>query len=44
MALEPYWSDDTCSLYVGDVRDVLPQLDIAPAACVTDLVLAVNAR
>ncbi|MFF0864204.1 DNA-methyltransferase [Nonomuraea sp. NPDC003560] len=32
---EPYWSDDTVTLYVGDMREVLPALDVA-----ADLVLA----
>jgi site-specific DNA-methyltransferase (adenine-specific) len=33
---DPYWTDGTCSLYLGDCREVLPALDIAPVACVTD--------
>jgi site-specific DNA-methyltransferase (adenine-specific) len=33
--LEPYWSDDTVSLYVGDMREVLPALGVT-----ADLVLA----
>lgn len=33
--LEPYWSDDTCQLYVGDMREVLPALGVK-----ADLVLA----
>lgn len=32
---EPYWSDDTVSLYVGDMREVLPALGVE-----ADLVLA----
>lgn len=34
--MEPYYSDDSVQLFHGDCRDVLPQLDIAPDACVTD--------
>lgn len=33
---EPYFADDTVSLYLGDCREVLPQLDIAPMSCVAD--------
>jgi site-specific DNA-methyltransferase (adenine-specific) len=32
---EPYWSDETCALYLGDMREVLPALGIA-----ADLILA----
>jgi DNA modification methylase len=35
MPLDPYWSDDTCALYVGDMREVLPSLGVT-----ADLVLA----
>jgi len=32
----PYWSDDSVTLWLGDFRDILPTLDIAPDAIVTD--------
>lgn len=35
-APEPYFDDGTVSLYLGDCREVLPQLDIAADAIVTD--------
>lgn len=36
MALEPYWSDDTCSLYLGDMREVLPALGVKADLVCTD--------
>ncbi|MEV0994609.1 DNA methyltransferase [Nonomuraea sp. NPDC050202] len=37
MPLDPYWSDDTVSLYVGDCRAVLAEMpDASVDACVTD--------
>lgn len=32
---EPYWSDETCALYLGDCREVLPALGVT-----ADLILA----
>ena len=31
-----YWSDDTCALYLGDCREVLPDLDVTADLCVAD--------
>lgn len=36
MTLAPYYSDEATTLYVGDCRDVLPLLDIAPAVVIAD--------
>lgn len=33
---EPYYADDTVTLYLGDCREILPQLDVTPDSCVTD--------
>lgn len=33
---EPYYEDADVTLYHGDCRDLLPQLDLTPDACVTD--------
>ncbi len=32
----PYWSDETCALYVGDCREVLPELGVTADLIVTD--------
>jgi len=34
--MKPYFEDDTCSLYLGDCREVLPELDLTVDAIVTD--------
>lgn len=36
MTPAPYYSDEATTLYVGDCRDVLPLLDIAPAVVIAD--------
>lgn len=36
MSLEPYFDDGTVTLYLGDCREVLPELNIAADAIVTD--------
>jgi site-specific DNA-methyltransferase (adenine-specific) len=33
---EPYYSDSTVTLYLGDMREVLPDLDLKADACITD--------
>lgn len=33
---EPYWTDGTCSLYLGDCREILPALDVAADLVVAD--------
>lgn len=33
---EPYWSDDTCSLYLGDCRTILPALGVTADCIVAD--------
>jgi site-specific DNA-methyltransferase (adenine-specific) len=33
---DPYWSDDTCSIYLGDCREVLPALGMVPDCIVAD--------
>ena len=33
---EPYWSDGTCSLYLGDMREVLPALGIMADCIIAD--------
>lgn len=35
-APEPYWSDGTCSLYLGDCREVLPALGVTADCIVAD--------
>lgn len=34
--MKPYWSDDTCALYLGDCREILPALDVMADLIVTD--------
>lgn len=34
--IEPYYADDRCRLYLGDMREVLPTLDLTVDAVVTD--------
>lgn len=34
--MEPYWSDETCALYLGDCREVLPALGITADCVVAD--------
>lgn len=34
--MKPYYADDTVTLYLGDMLEVLPQLTVQPDACVTD--------
>lgn len=34
--MEPYWSDETCSLYLGDCREVLPALGITADCVIAD--------
>lgn len=34
--IEPYFDDGTVRLYLGDCREILPQLDEQPVACVAD--------
>jgi site-specific DNA-methyltransferase (adenine-specific) len=34
--IEPYYADDRCRLYLGDMREVLPALDLTVDAVVTD--------
>lgn len=34
--MDPYYDDGTCTIYVGDCRDVLPRLDTFDAVMVTD--------
>jgi len=36
MSVEPYYSDDHCTIYHGDTLDVLANLDVAVDAVVTD--------
>lgn len=33
---EPYYTDEHVTLYLGDLRDVLPTLTVRPDSCVTD--------
>jgi len=33
---EPYWSDETCSLYLGDCREILPALGVTADCIVAD--------
>jgi site-specific DNA-methyltransferase (adenine-specific) len=33
---EPYWHDERCSLYLGDCREVLPELGVTADCIVTD--------
>lgn len=32
----PYWSDETCALYLGDCREILPALGVTADCIVTD--------
>lgn len=34
--ITPYWSDEWVQLYLGDFRDILPQLDVTPDLVVAD--------
>ena len=34
--MEPYWSDETCALYLGDCREVLPALGVTADCVVAD--------
>lgn len=34
--MKPYWSDETCALYLGDCREVLPALALTTDLIVTD--------
>lgn len=34
--IEPYYADDTVTLYRGDMREILPALDLDVDCCVTD--------
>jgi len=34
--VKPYWSDDTCALYLGDMREVLPALGVTADCIVAD--------
>lgn len=34
--MDPYYVDDSVTLYLGDCRDVLPQLDIRPDCAIAD--------
>lgn len=34
--IQPYYADETVTLYLGDCREVLPDLDVQADACVTD--------
>lgn len=36
MSPEPYYSDNMVQLYLGDMREVLPDLDVIADACVAD--------
>ncbi len=36
MSPEPYWSDETCALYLGDMREVLPALGVTADCIVAD--------
>lgn len=36
MSPEPYYSDSMVTLYLGDMREVLPRLDVTADACITD--------
>jgi DNA modification methylase len=33
---EPYWSDGVCSLFLGDCREVIPQLGVTADLCLAD--------
>lgn len=32
----PYYSDESCELWLGDCREILPLLDVTPDSCCTD--------
>jgi site-specific DNA-methyltransferase (adenine-specific) len=34
--MEPYWSDETCALYLGDCREVLPALGVTADCIMAD--------
>jgi site-specific DNA-methyltransferase (adenine-specific) len=34
--VKPYWSDETCALYVGDCREILPALGITADCVIAD--------
>jgi site-specific DNA-methyltransferase (adenine-specific) len=34
--MEPYWSDETCALYLGDCREVLPALGVTADCIIAD--------
>ena len=34
--MKPYWADETCALYVGDMREVLPALGLEADCVVAD--------
>lgn len=34
--MKPYYSDDACTIYVGDCREILPALDLAPSVVIAD--------
>jgi site-specific DNA-methyltransferase (adenine-specific) len=36
MSADPYFTDGTVTLYLGDMREILPALDLRPACIVTD--------
>jgi site-specific DNA-methyltransferase (adenine-specific) len=33
---EPYWSDETCALYLGDCREILPELGVTADCIIAD--------
>jgi site-specific DNA-methyltransferase (adenine-specific) len=36
VSVEPYWSDETCALYLGDCREVLPALGVTADCILAD--------
>jgi site-specific DNA-methyltransferase (adenine-specific) len=36
MAAEPYWTDGTCTLYLGDMREILPTLGVEADCIIAD--------